>query len=356
MAIDKILVSELLRSNASTLVLDVRSPSEYKQAHFPGALHLPLFSDEERKIIGTSYKQDSREKAVRIGLDFFGPKMKPLIDEVVSILENKGLPKTDPVHVYCWRGGMRSGAVAWLLDLYGIKVRVLSGGYKSFRRWSLDMLLKPQRFQILGGYTGSDKTGLLRVLESQGESVIDLEGLAGHRGSAFGNLERIPQPSQEMFENMLAIALYKENIKNVSEPERRIWLEDESQRIGSVNIPNASWQQMRSAPVSFLDIPFEERLNFIVGGYGSFDSGSLTDAIARISKRLGGLETKNAVLALSNGDVKAAFSILLHYYDKLYFRSLHNREGIGSLLTNIRCDSVSAGNVNSILRKESAAS
>lgn len=337
-------------NRASGLVLDVRSPSEYKQAHYPGAISLPLFSDEERRIIGTAYKQESREVAVRLGLDFFSPRMKSMIDEVLALMEKTGKGKTQPIFVYCWRGGMRSGAVAWLLDLYGLKVKQMAGGYKSFRRWSLETLSQPYHFQILGGYTGSGKTELLLELKKHGQPIVDLEGIAGHKGSAFGNLDREEQPSQEMFENKLALALHELNKENREAPA--IWLEDESQRIGSVNLPVAIWNNMRSSPISFLEIPFEERLNHVVQEYGVYDKQLLSEAIERITKRLGGLEAKNAIAFLEEGNIRAAFAILLHYYDKKYYKSLHNREGIASLLTNVPCDKVSPDNAIRLLMRE----
>ncbi len=346
MAIERILITELI-STRPALVVDVRSPAEYEHAHFPGAVSLPLFSNEERKIIGTAYKQESRQVAVRLGLDFFAPRMKTIIDEAEQLMKGKGLSSTDPVYLYCWRGGMRSGAVAWLLDLYGFKVKVLSGGYKSFRRKALEIFTHDHSFQVLGGYTGSGKTELLAALESKGESVIDLEGIAKHKGSAFGNLERIEQPSQEMFENLLALALERTDRER---PGRPIWLEDESQRIGSVNLPNAVWEKMRKSPVYFLEIPFEQRLDHILPEYGAYDKQALSDAIVRISRQLGGLEAKNALAFLAEGNIREAFSILLHYYDKKYHKSLYNRENISELLTPIPCQTVSTTNTEKLLQ------
>jgi tRNA 2-selenouridine synthase len=336
--VEKVLISDLL-SAAPPLVFDVRSPAEFKQARLPGAVSLPLFTDDERKIIGTAYKQQSREVAVRLGLDFFSPRMKHLIDEAEAIMKEHGLRKTEPVYVYCWRGGMRSGSVAWLLDLYGFKVRVLAGGYKSFRRKGLEILDRDVSLNIIGGYTGSGKTEILAELKNQGQPVIDLEAVAGHKGSAFGNLYREQQPSQEMFENLLALEL--ERCANEF-PGQSIWLEDESQRIGAVNIPNVIWEKMRRSLVHFLEIPFEERLSHILPEYGAYDKQLLIEAVERIAKRLGGLETKNAIQLLETGDVRGAFSILLHYYDKKYYKSLHNRDNLN--LQVVPCNTVSAAN------------
>jgi len=289
-----------------------------------------LFTDDERKIVGTIYKQKSRQKAIKQGLQFFGPKMVDMIEQVEQWCAAKN-NETDPhtVLVHCWRGGMRSAGVAWLLDLYGFNVISLVGGYKTYRHWVLAQLEKNYPIHILGGYTGSGKTGLLHELLNKQEAVIDLEAMAMHKGSAFGALDRIPQPSQEMFENLLATAL-KQN-----EQARRIWIEDESQRIGLTNIPIVFFKQMRTKPVFFLDAPFEERLNHIVNEYGGFEKEKLVNAIIRIKKRLGGLETKTAINYLLEDNIKECFRILLTYYDKLYIKGLHNRENHETLTIKV---------------------
>lgn len=214
MAIQQLDIIDFLKASKSFPVFDVRSPGEYHHARIPGALALPLFTDEERKVVGTTYKQVSREQAIKIGLDYFGPKMRKMVEEVET-LTTHSTDKTILVH--CWRGGMRSGAVAWLLDVYGFKVFTLRGGYKAFRTWVLETLSKPFPFYVVGGYTGSGKTEILHALEKSGETIIDLEHIAGHRGSAFGNLGLPAQTSIEDFENRLAIALVKalEKIKSI---------------------------------------------------------------------------------------------------------------------------------------------
>ena len=340
MAIEKINIEKFLNLVKKFPVLDVRSPGEYKHAFFPGAYSLPLFTDEERKIVGTTYKQQSREAAIKTGLDFFAVKMKVMIEEVET-LNNK------TVIIHCWRGGMRSSAVGWLLDMYGFKVYTLVGGYKAYRNWVLKQFEKEYNFKILGGYTGSGKTIVLHELQKSGKQVIDLERLANHKGSAFGALGEVTQPSQEMFENLLASKLFSEEISPAGDGglERELWLEDESQRIGKCMIPNNIWEQMRRSPIFFLDIPFEERLNYLVNGYGNFDKENLVNSILRIQKRLGGLETQNAINYLQENNVKECFHILLKYYDKLYAKGLQNRENYQSLLNIIPCLGVNT-NVN----------
>jgi tRNA 2-selenouridine synthase len=257
---------------------------------------------------------------------------------------------------------MRSGAVSWLLDLYGFKVYTLIGGYKKFRNHVLDNFKKPYHFNIIGGYTGSGKTELLKSLKEKGEKVIDLEGIALHKGSAFGAIGLPPQPTQEMFENLLSNELSAISSKGgLLTPDSRlptgyIWLEDESQRIGLVNIPSDIWKNMRSSKIWFLDIPFEERLKHIVPEYGTLDHEKLIAAIERISQKLGHLNAKTAILLLKEGKITESFEILLKYYDKFYFRSLHNREGLEALLHTVNCKSVSTENADILLREAAAVS
>jgi tRNA 2-selenouridine synthase len=233
------------------------------------------------------------------------------------------------------------------MDLYGFKVYTLIGGYKKFRNHVLETFSLPFQFNILGGYTGSGKTETLKELRRLGQQMIDLEEIAKHKGSAFGNIGQPEQPTQEMFENVLAMELRKNT--PLTTHHSPIWLEDESQRIGTVNIPNDLWNNMRRSPVFFLDIPFEERLDHIVSEYGKLDPQRMINAIGRISQRLGGLETNNAISLLSEGKTRESFRILLTYYDRWYLRALHNREGLNSLLVTVTCGSVDPLNANKLL-------
>lgn len=344
-AIQKLSIKEFLQASKNKLILDVRSPAEYAHAHIPSAASFPLFNDEERKIVGTTYKQKSREDAIRIGLDFFSPKMKKMVEDVEEVLGRPDSTSNQKleVFVHCWRGGMRSAAIAWLLDLYGFQVYSLAGGYKAFRNHVLETFEQPFEFTVLGGYTGSGKTEVLNELARHGEKIIDLEKLASHKGSAFGSFKMPPQPSQEMFENLLSVEL-NEKLLNPGPASANIWLEDESQRIGDLNLPTSLWETMRTAPIIFLEIPFEERLNHLVEEYGECETEKLIDSTRRISQRLGGLDAKNAIEFLQAGNKKEAFKILLHYYDKRYLKGLHNRENIPTLLTKIHCSTVTPKN------------
>ncbi len=342
MAITKLTVEEFLALSSSNTVLDVRSPGEFAHAHIPGANSLPLFSDEERKIVGTAYKQESKQKAIKIGLKYFGAKMVKMVNEVEALTKNDPSEKKT-VLVHCWRGGMRSAGVAWLLDLYGFKVYSLVGGYKAYRKWVLAQFEIPYPIAIIGGYTGSGKTEVLHSLASKGFSTIDLEGLAHHKGSAFGSLGQLPQPTQEQFENKLAkelAAFSKAETTSIETDKKVLIIEDESQRIGDVNIPSVFFKQMRETKVYFLDIPFDERLAFITAHYGQFEKENLVNAIIRIKKKLGGLETKTAINALIEDDINSCFRVLLHYYDKLYQKGLMRREDAIKMVQNIPCKKV----------------
>ncbi len=342
MAITKLTIDEFLPLIKHHPVLDVRSPGEFKHAHMPGAISFPLFTDEERKIVGTAYKQESKQIAIKIGLKYFGKKMVKMVEEVENC-QSSILNQT--VLLHCWRGGMRSAAVAWLLDLYGFKVLTLIGGYKAYRNWVLQQFEKEYPITIIGGYTGSGKTELLQELSKIGNQIIDLEKLACHKGSSFGAIGQPPQPTQEHFENLLA----KELSTIKCEAGSILYLEDESQRIGEVNIPSVLFKQMREKKVLFINIPFEERLNFIINNYGKFKKEELVNAVIRIKKKLGGLETKTAINALVEDDIKNCFIILLQYYDKLYQKGLMKRDQPELLVQTIECKKVDAlNNANTI--------
>jgi tRNA 2-selenouridine synthase len=295
-------------------LLDVRTPAEFKRGHVPGSVNMPLFSDEERVIIGTLYKQTGRQAAIARGLEFVGPRMNELIAAATKAA------RENTVFVNCWRGGMRSASVAWLLDLYGLNVYTLKGGYKFFRRHVLNSLDEPRNFKILGGRTGSGKTVILGKLKALGEQVVDLEKLAHHKGSSFGSLGEDPDISQEQFENNLALEL------NSIYSLHPIWLEDESQMIGKKVLGKKLFEQMRSAPVAYVEIPFAERARYLALEYGKFSLEELMAAIQRISRRLGGMQAKQALEALGNNDLDTACGICLVYYDKSYDHGLNQRE------------------------------
>jgi tRNA 2-selenouridine synthase len=294
-------------------VIDVRSEGEFAQGHIPGAVNIPVMNDEERRIIGTVYKQHGRGQAVMKGLELTGPHLKDRLKAAKKhVTDNQAL-------VHCWRGGMRSGFYAYLMEFYGYEPIGLKGGYKAFRTWALAKPGEPLRLQVLGGMTGSGKTEVLHALRERGEQVIDLEALANHRGSSFGNIGLGPQPTQEQFENDLAMILRD------LDPARRVWVEDESRTIGNKVIPAGLWDQMKAATAVVLDIPFEARLAYIVDTYGKLPLDDLTAATARIAKRLGPVGVKQALEHLQNGRLTEGLAPSLRYYDKTYGFMIGNR-------------------------------
>jgi tRNA 2-selenouridine synthase len=309
------------------IILDVRSPNEFAHAHISQALNLPLFTDEQRAIVGTIYKKQGREQAIKAGLDFFGPNMKSIVESVENSIRQKHqlhadlqiLPDKFTLFIYCWRGGMRSSAIAWLLGIYGFKSVVLLGGYKAFRNWALEQFKQNYTLKILSGFTGSGKTNMLQKKLFDGENVIDLEKLASHKGSAFGHINMPVQPSQEMFENILALHLFDSQNKT-------IWLEDECQRLGHVYIPSAFWQSMLHADIEHVDVSFDQRLNNILDEYGGLNKNLLIEATLRISKRLGGLDTTNTIEYINEGKIREAFKILLSYYDRQYLKASQKKK------------------------------
>lgn len=284
----------------------MRSPGEFEQGHIPGAVNLPLFTNEERAIVGTIYKKSGNGKAVEKGLEFVGPKMAGFLREA------KKLAADQEILVHCWRGGMRSGSMAWLLEAGGLKSKTLKGGYKSFRNHVLESFKRPLNLLVVGGETGSGKTEILHEIAKRGEQILDLEEIASHRGSSYGAIGQLPQTSNEQFENNLFHALEQ---LDLSKP---IWVEDESRSIGRVFIPNPIWEQKLSAPCYRVQIPFEIRVQRLVKDYGNFPKSILAAATERIRKRLGGLATQQALAALENGNLEETVRITLRYYDKAY--------------------------------------
>lgn len=313
--LDTIAIDEFMALRERLPVFDVRTPAEFAKGHMPGACNLPLFSDEERALVGTTYHRAGREAAMLEGLSYAGPKMRRLVEAVREVTAEKTLL------LHCWRGGMRSSGVGWLLNQVGYDVFLLKGGYKAYRNWALQTFAIPRKIVILSGRTGSGKSEILENLREMGEQVIDLEALACHKGSSFGSLGEPPQPPQQQFENELAFQW------RAADPSRLLWLEDESQKIGSRMLPQPLWAQMRAAPVLFLDMPLELRVERLLQEYGSCDPAGLREATERLRERMGGLHTQKALEALEKGDLAGSIEILLrHYYDKTYRHGLSKRD------------------------------
>ena len=301
-------------------IIDVRSPGEFAKGHIPNAINLELFTDEERAVVGTAYKKESKERAIEIGFEYVKPKLNNFITTAAAIAPAK------EVVIHCWRGGMRSNAFAdHLIDNGFEKVYVIEKGYKAFRNYVLQFFEQSFNLKILGGYTGTGKTEILHTLKKKGQQVVDLEGLANHRGSAFGGIDLPSQPSTEQFENNLFSIVRSFN------PQIPIWVEDESRLIGQVSIPDAFFSTMRTMPVYFLDVPLEERAKHLVATYANLNHDQLAKSINRIAKRLGYDNAKFALEELENKKYYNVVLITLCYYDKYYLKSLQKRPESGIL-------------------------
>lgn len=307
-------VREFLQLAGRLPILDVRSPAEYMQGRIPGSRSFPLFSNEERKEVGTLYKQVDPESALLRGLELTGPKLAGFVREATQFCPGRKLG------LYCWRGGMRSRSMAWLLETAGFEVYLLKGGYKSFRTLVLQQGFADLRLLVLGGLTGSGKTEVLEQLAHSGEQVLDLENLAHHKGSAFGGISELPQPTQEQFENEIVAQILSYDLS------KKIWVEDESKGIGKLRIPEALFLQIRLSKLVFLRQDNDSRIRRIVAMYGQADPEFLNSAVRKISKRLGGLRLKNALAAIDSGDLSGAAEIILDYYDRSYLFGLSQRK------------------------------
>ena len=251
-------IMTFLKKAKSIPVVDVRTPAEYTQGHIPTAHNIPLFSNDERRKIGKTYKYSGQEEAIIMGLEFAGARMKEMALHASEIATKQQLL------VHCWRGGMRSASMAWLFQTVGLKSLLLEGGYKSFRRHVLSSFESDFSFIVIGGLTGAGKSEVLRALKKGGEQVLDLEKLAHHKGSAFGGLGETAQCTNEQFENDIFWDLCR------LDKNRIIWTEDESRTIGKNTLPGEIYKSIRSAPLVFLDVSFQNRIDRLVKNYAKF--------------------------------------------------------------------------------------
>lgn len=309
-------IKEFLELGEEYPIIDVRTTAEFEQGHIPGAHNIPLFSNEERAIVGTLYKKSGKDAAVLKGLEFVGPNMAKFALQAKKIAHNK------KVLVHCWRGGMRSASMAWLFNTVGLDAQVLIGGYKAYRQYNRTAFDRPCQLIILGGYTGSGKTDILKEMQILGAQFVDLEGIANHRGSSFGQIGQEPQPTNEQFENNLAKEWLKQDENQI------IWLEDESKPLGQVRIMDNLYARMRKTPFIFINIPRSIRAQRLVIDYASLDPMKLEEALIRIGRRIGGQNLKEAINALHAKDFLKVANITLDYYDKTYDYGVTERKDV----------------------------
>ncbi len=291
-------------------VIDVRSPGEYIQGHIPGAFNVPLFNNEERAKVGTTYIQTGREEAIELGLELVKPKFGRFLNAAREIAPGRKLL------IHCWRGGMRSESLAGFYEENGYEAGLLVGGYKAYRKYIRGEFSRPLKTILIGGMTGSGKTEILHALAQHGEQIIDLEALANHKGSSFGHLGFDGQPTTEQFENDLFAQW-----ETVDET-KPVWIEHESNSIGTVFLPDTFFSKMNNSLMFRVNMPFGFRVKRIVNEYAQFPPELLENALSRIRLRMGTLAHKKALQALGNRDFDKVAAITLEYYDKTYALAL----------------------------------
>lgn len=277
----------------------------------PGAASVPLFDNDERAQVGKTYANTGHDDAVLKGLQIVGPKIATLATRIREVASHQTSPSTE-IFLHCWRGGMRSQSVAWLCGTVGLEPILLKGGYKAFRSHARSTITGQWKLMVLSGLTGAGKTRYLNLLRETGEQVCDLERLANHRGSAYGGIGQGEQPTTEQFENDLFECL------SSFDKARRIWVEDEGNRIGQVVVPIEFYRQIRHAPAVFLDVDQDVRISNLMRDYKDLPRYDLQRATKSIGKRLGNDHLKNALECIERGQIAEAMSITLNYYDRAY--------------------------------------
>ncbi len=311
-------------------IIDARSPSEFALDHLPGAVNWPVLDDEERRLVGTDYKQVSAFEARKMGAAMVARNIADHIDRWTGPLPRNWRPL-----VYCWRGGDRSGTLAWFLDRIGFKTTVLDGGYKGFRavvRQELDEL--PARFdwRVLCGKTGSGKTRLLQALRAEGAQVLDLEALAHHRGSVLGLVPGDQQPSQKAMDSAVWSALRQ------LDPARPVYVESESKKIGHIRVPDMLIETlMQRGRCLLVDLPQPSRLQLLLEDYDFLvkDPEHLCRQLDALVSLRGKEQVKAWQDAARAGQMAEVFDeLMLRHYDPGYMKSLSNHyEGLAQAPT-----------------------
>lgn len=302
--------------NAFDDILDVRSPAEYEDDHLPGAISVPVLNNEERARVGTLYTQVSPFEAKKLGAALIARNIAHHLEHQFS-----DRPKSWRPLVYCWRGGMRSGAMAHILAQVGWNTSQLEGGYKNYRRHvitALEALPHQLKFCVISGSTGSGKSHLLHALAEQGAQVLDLEQLARHRGSLLGSLPDQQQPSQKTFETSLW------NAMRAFTPERPVYIEAESRKVGVLSLPNTLVERMRVSPYVRIEVPQSARVKFLMQDYGHFlnNPSLLTERLPLLAALHGKEATRRWCEMAQNGEWEPLVSELLtQHYDPAYKRS-----------------------------------
>ena len=303
------------------LLVDVRTPLEFEEDHIPGAVNVPLLSNEERVEIGILHKQSGPHAARQRGLELTAPRFPSIVGEIASAASGR------PVLVYCWRGGLRSRTVTCILELTGYNAVQLQGGYKTYRNHVVsyfENFTPPGPLVVIHGLTGIGKTSFILGLRGEKYTVIDLEGLACHRGSAFGGLGLSQSFSQKWFESILWDALRK------SPKDMPIILEGESRRIGRIYLPGNMYEVMKDAIIVWCAASLETRVDRLIDEYGREEyREGMASALERISRKLGGAKFREISEYLERWELRPFMAELLNsYYDKVYYKTKDWQENV----------------------------
>lgn len=320
---------EVQEWSSYAMVIDARSPREYAQDHIPGAVNLPVVDDTEYAEVGTAHRTDTHA-AYLIGVEY---SLRNIAAQIKPLISRFG--PQDRFLVYCFRGGKRSRLWADNLRTIGFEVDVLAGGWKNYRRWvraSLDTLPRVFSYRVLCGPTGCGKTRTLLELERQGHQVLELEGLARHRGSLLGDLPGEPQPTQKLFDTALLARLRE------FDPRRTVWVEAESKKIGNLQLPDALFDAIHGAAVVNLNTPMAERVKLWREDYPHFAA----DPVAMVHKLdplkpLVGKDTLASWLSMATaGRIDELFeSVMTLHYDPCYLRSTRRHFGDGGVASSV---------------------
>lgn len=318
MSLDRISAEEALAALGRYAdIIDARSEGEYAEDHLPGALNWPSLHDEERKIVGTKYKQISQFEAKKLGAALVAKNIAEHIQREVLDKPREWQPL-----IYCWRGGKRSGSLALVLDQIGFKVTLVDGGYKAFRAAlvaDLPQLAARFQYQVVCGPTGSGKTRLLQALAAQGAQVLDLEALANHRSSVLGAIPGLQQPSQKAFDSGIWSALHG------FDPAKPVYIESESKKVGNVAVPEGLVTAMRASPCLQVELPEDERVALLLEDYAFFAKD-----IAYFCERLGALTEARGKAVVQDWQARARAGdlgsvvreLLVKHYDPGYLQSM----------------------------------
>ena len=318
MSLERISAEQALAGLANySAVIDARSEGEYAEDHLPGAVNWPSLNDEERKIVGTRYKQISQFEAKKLGAALVASNIATHIQREVLDKPREWQPL-----VYCWRGGKRSGSLALILDQIGFRVTLVDGGYKAFRAAlvaDLPQLAARHQYRVVCGPTGAGKTRLLHALAAQGAQVLDLEGLANHRSSVLGMIPGVPQPSQKAFDSLVWAALRS------FDPARPVYIESESKKVGNVAVPEGLISAMRASPCLRLELAEDERVALLLEDYDFFvkDTGFFCERLGALTEARGKEVVSDWQARARSGDVASVVrELLLQHYDPVYLQSM----------------------------------